>query len=285
MSQTQAAIDAGASVVIAAGGDGTVRVVAEGLVDTGIPIGLLPLGTGNLLARNLNLPLDDTQQLARIALTGVNRKIDVGVLTVREPSVPIVSKRHREPSHVAQPGRYVFVVNAGMGLDAEIMAEAEANQTLKEHIGWVAYFKAALPHILAPKMKAKITAGRDGKPVKTEARTVMFLNCGELVGGIILDTTAKADDGWIELAVIDTKLGLIGWVDLLRRAGNQSRGQTSSEIPGVPAQAALDIHRITQASLETEDAHPVQVDGDVLGYTNRVHSQILPQALNVRVPR
>lgn len=271
--------------MIAAGGDGTVRVVAEGLIHSGIPIGLLPVGTGNLLARNLNLPLDDIHQLATIALTGANRKIDVGVLTVRKPSVALPEHLRGEHNYVAEAGRYVFVVNSGMGLDAEIMAEAQANQKLKDYLGWAAYVKAALPHILAPKMKATITTGRNGRPLKTDARTVMFLNCGELVGGIVLDATAQADDGWIELAIIDTKRGLIGWIDLLRRAGNQSRGQTSTEIPGIPAQAALDVHRITQASLETEHAHPVQVDGDVLGYTNRVHSQILPQALNVRVLR
>lgn len=55
------------------------------------------------------------------------------------------------------------------------------------------------------------------------------------------------------------------------------------DIPGVPAQGDLDVHRITEATLETRDLHPVQVDGDVLGYTNRVYARIIPGALNVRV--
>jgi len=80
--QTREAIDAGAQVVVAIGGDGTVRAVAEGLAGSCVPMGMIPQGTGNLLARNLDLPLGDTDALLRIALTGTDRRIDVGWLTV-----------------------------------------------------------------------------------------------------------------------------------------------------------------------------------------------------------
>ncbi len=283
VSQTQAAIKARAAVVIAAGGDGTVRVVAEGLANTGIPMGLMPVGTGNLLTRNLNFPLDDIHELAAIAVTGAPRKIDVGILTVKESSEPISESKKNHDVHPAMPGEYAFVVNAGMGLDATIMLEADANKKLKEVIGWAAYFKAAMPHILAPKMSATITVGNSTKPVTTDARTVMFLNCGELVGGLVFDTAAKADDGWMELVVVDTRAGLIGWVDLLRRTGMRSKGIKKVDIPGVPAQGDLDIHRIVEASLDTDKPQPVQVDGDVLGYTDHVHARIIPGALTVRV--
>ncbi|ADH93433.1 diacylglycerol/lipid kinase family protein [Arcanobacterium haemolyticum] len=283
LGQTREAIAAGASVVIAVGGDGTVRRVAEGLAGTDIPMGLIPIGTGNLLARNLNFPLDDLRELSVIALTGATRRIDVGVLQVRESIVAAGGTKDLGSGDVAAPGKHVFVVNAGMGLDAAIMAEADANQKLKEKLGWAAYFKAALPHILAPKMVATITAGSATAPVTTDARTVMFLNCGELLGGLILDSTAKSDDGWMELAIVDTRAGLIGWADLLRRAGMRGIGMKKVDIPGVPAQGDLDVHRITEATLETRDLHPVQVDGDVLGYTNRVYARIIPGALNVRV--
>ncbi|QJC22558.1 diacylglycerol/lipid kinase family protein [Arcanobacterium buesumense] len=283
VSQTQAAIDAQAAVIIAAGGDGTVRVVAEGLTNTNIPLGLIPVGTGNVLARNLNLPLDDVRELAVIALTGINRKIDVGVLEVKKAHAPSPQSTKHEDLKSATIGRYVFVVNAGMGLDAAIMAEADANKKLKEIIGWPAYFKAAMPHILAPKMTATISVGSATTPVTTDARTVMFLNCGELVGGLVFDSTSKTDDGWMELAVVDTRAGIIGWVDLLRRTGLRGMGIKKVDIPGVPAQGDLDIHRIREATLETEQSHPVQVDGDVLGYANHIRARIVPNALNVRV--
>src|SRR6218665_642047 len=68
--QTRKAVAEGADVVVAIGGDGTVRAVAEGLVGTGIPMGLMPVGTGNLLARNLDLPLNDPLAAMQIALDG-----------------------------------------------------------------------------------------------------------------------------------------------------------------------------------------------------------------------
>src|SRR5690606_41795761 len=68
--QVRTALARGASVVIAAGGDGTVRAVAEGLAGTDTPMGVLPLGTGNLLARNLDVPLTGYRDMVTTALTG-----------------------------------------------------------------------------------------------------------------------------------------------------------------------------------------------------------------------
>ncbi len=80
--QARRAVADGAEVVVAVGGDGTVRAVAEGLIGTPVAMALLPQGTGNLLARNLDLPLGDLDAQLRIALEGLDRTIDVGWLTV-----------------------------------------------------------------------------------------------------------------------------------------------------------------------------------------------------------
>src|SRR5690606_16183468 len=101
--QARQAVEQGAAVVIAAGGDGTVRAVAEGLHESGVPLTLLPAGTGNLLARNMDLTLTDMPDSVRTAFTGHDRRIDLGLVDIERPD------GSRE-SHA-------FVVMAGIGLD------------------------------------------------------------------------------------------------------------------------------------------------------------------------
>lgn len=285
--QTQQAIEAGASVVIAAGGDGTVRTVSEALTGTQTPLGLLPLGTGNVLARNLNLPLDDAKQMAIIALTGKARPMDVGVMVIGEPDAERVAHASDmglpEDKKLAKPGEYPFVVNAGVGFDAAIMDEADANSELKAKFGWAAYVKAAVPHLLAPKMKVTISVGNNKESLTTDARSVMLLNGGELVGGVVLEPGAKLDDGWLELLVMDTRGGLIGWADLVRRIGLKGIGVKNVDLPGIQPTGELDVHRISECHVSTDNVHPVQVDGDVLGYASEFDIRLDPLSLLVRV--
>ncbi len=105
---TRAAIEAGADVVAAAGGDGTVRAVAEVVHGSDAALALLPSGTGNLLARNMKLPLDDLQASARTIFHGDDRPIDFGTLTVEREG------GDRE--------KFGFLVMAGLGLDARMLA-------------------------------------------------------------------------------------------------------------------------------------------------------------------
>src|SRR5699024_5388362 len=99
-------------VVIAAGGDGTIRAVASALAGTSTPMGIVPLGTGNLLARNIDLVLDKTEWALRIALWGRNREIDVGTAKTA-------------PDGESQ----IFTVMTGLGFDAAVMADT--NDELK----------------------------------------------------------------------------------------------------------------------------------------------------------
>ena len=283
--QTREAVEMGASVVIAAGGDGTVRNVGEVLTGTNTPLAMLPVGTGNLLARNLGLPLTSARRMAIMALTGRDMSIDVGWLTIPEQAAvtPSDVPDGTEDFLVAEPGEHAFLVNAGIGFDAAIMASADAEADLKSKIGWLAYVKVALPHLLAPKMRAKITTGKGGQPITVDARTVMALNCGELVGGFVLDPHAKPDDGWLELAVLDTRRGLIGWGDIVRQVGLNGLGLKPVKLPGIENSGDIDVHRINQARIEADSAQQVQVDGDVLGYSREIITRIDEASLRVRV--
>ena len=95
-SQARAALDYGADVVLVGGGDGTVRVVAESLARTDVAMGLIPLGTGNLLARNIDLDVDDLHGNVQTALFGHQRYIDTARMEHRE--LPHRRARRSTPS-------------------------------------------------------------------------------------------------------------------------------------------------------------------------------------------
>jgi diacylglycerol kinase (ATP) len=121
----KAALAAGATVIIAAGGDGTVRAVAEVVRGTDASLALLPSGTGNLLARNLNLTLNDLGHSIETAFTGQNRQIDMGLITI-----------HRDGG---TKDDHAYLVMAGLGLDAKMLANTDDG--LKKRIGWLAYVR------------------------------------------------------------------------------------------------------------------------------------------------
>src|SRR5690625_5070377 len=184
--QVRTALERDASVVIAAGGDGTVRAVAEQLAGTGTPMGILPLGTGNLLARNLDIQRTGYRDMVVTALTGRRRTMDLGWLRIerppaadtpeedvyreapgREAVAPTPAETDRAPEVAAGevPGaeldqEHVFLVIGGMGFDAEMVSGADDD--LKARIGWIAYFVAGVRHLLGRKLRATVELGDAG---------------------------------------------------------------------------------------------------------------------------
>ena len=130
--QAQAAVSAGVDLVLACGGDGTVTACAEGVTGTGVPLAIIPMGTGNLLARNVGLPMGLDEALA-VALGGVQQPIDAG-----------------------RVNGTLFVVMAGLGLDARMLSGT--SDPLKKRLGWFAYAISAVGHLSDRPMRMAVSA-------------------------------------------------------------------------------------------------------------------------------
>ncbi|TIC83019.1 diacylglycerol kinase family lipid kinase [Nocardioides sp. GY 10127] len=266
--QTREAVAAGASVVCALGGDGTVRAVAQELVGTDVPLGLLPGGTGNLLARNLGLPVTSLEDAARIALGSTVRRIDVGWLVVDPSEEQLV-----DPASPTCPERadnvHAFAVMAGLGFDAHVMDDAP--EDVKARAGWAAYVASGAQHLGDEPFGLEVRLD-DGEPTRVEARTVVVGSCGELTGGVVLLPDAEVDDGCLDVAVL-TPQHLLHWF------GTAARVLTGRRKDG----PALERSRAKVVHLRSERPEPCEVDGDVLGEATETLFVVQPSALDVRV--
>ena len=239
------AVRSGAELVIASGGDGTVRACAAGVAGTGVPLGVLPAGTGNLFARNLGLPLDTGDALS-VALTGTERRVDVGVANGRP-----------------------FIVMAGIGFDAEMLAGT--SETLKGRAGAVAYLVSGLRHLWDRPTRVLLRA--DGAPpVRRWASGVIAGNVGTLQGNVRLLPDAAPDDGMLDAAVL-TAWGLIGWLGLL--ADVLLLRRKTARLTRLVCRELLVV---------TWRARTWEVDGEVIGPTRRLRVSVRSGDLLVRVP-
>ncbi len=241
----RSALAAQVDLVLASGGDGTVTACAEGLAGSGVPLGVLPAGTGNLLARNLGLPLSLEEALA-VSLGGTDRRLDVGTANGR-----------------------VFVAMAGLGFDAELLDST--GEPLKRRLGWAAYAVSGLRHLGARPVRASVRA--DGGPVlRRRASSVLIGNVGALQGGVTLLPGAEPDDGVLDLLVL-TARGLAGWAALA--ADVLLRRRRTRHVARI---AFRDLHVVLDRPQLWE------IDGEVMGRTRQLRVSVRPGALLVRVP-
>ncbi|WNB85502.1 diacylglycerol kinase family protein [Cellulomonas sp. ATA003] len=291
--QARAAVERGAMTVVAVGGDGTVRAVAEALAGTDVAMGLIPLGTGNLLARNLDLPLTDTDELLRLALTGPPRAIDVGWLRVERyedsvaddiaeaaDDVPDASGGRvgaSAPDGVGEPPRdHIFLVIAGLGFDAAVMGAAD--EDLKKRVGWFAYALAGIRHLNSSRMRLTIAVD-GGEPTPVRVRSLLVGNCGRLPGGITLLPDARIDDGVLDLGAIDTRGGIAGWTQLVGEVALQGIG-VRTELPG--KMGKIEHSRARTLHVVADHPEQIQVDGDNIGEAFELTVRVDPRALRVR---
>lgn len=281
--QAREAVRRGANLVVAVGGDGTVRAVAEGLVGTDVAMGLVPLGTGNLLARNLDLPVGDAIAALRVALTGTDRRIDVGWLRVLQPdgdNLDEVSSAAAASSETDRsPREHLFLVIAGVGFDAAMIADTDDG--LKARVGWIAYFVSGIRHLHGRRLRAVVRLD-DEPPATLRLRSLLVGNCGRLPGGITLLPDAVLDDGWLDVAAIDTRGGVAGWAQLLGEVVLQGVG-VRTELPAKIGR--IDHARARRVHVRLASGEQVQVDGDIVGRARDIETRVEPGVLVVRVPQ
>lgn len=256
-SMAQQAVQDGAKLVLAVGGDGTVREVASALKDTGVPMGIVPMGTGNLLARNLGYDVWDTNACVQFALFGKSSTIDM-IHLVTELVDGDTDERN-------------FLVMGGAGFDAQIMTDTDPK--LKSTIGGAAYFVAAAKHLVALRRPVQITI--DDQPTfGRKMRAVLIANCGEIQGGINIASKTTARDGQLEVIIIAPRT-LLAW-------GALSLSIMTRRYKIAPI---LDHKLGKKVKLNfLKHPQPVEVDGDIIGEAKTLSAEILPQVLQVHTP-
>ena len=238
-------MSAGVGLVVACGGDGTVTACAEGVTGTGVPLAIIPMGTGNLLARNIGLPMGTDDALA-VALGGVQEPIDAG-----------------------RVNGTLFVVMAGLGLDARMLSGT--SDPLKKRLGWLAYAISAARHLGDRPMTVTISAD-GGRRRRMRASALIVGNVGWLRGGLPLLPDARPDDGMLD-AVVLTARGLAGWL-----------ATAAAIVLRRPANEKIYRVRFTELRVTLDQEQPWELDGEVMGPARQLTVVAQPDVLLLRMP-
>lgn len=264
------ALDRGAQVVVACGGDGTVRTVARTMAGSGLAMGIVPIGTGNLFARNIGIPIGNLNAAMAVATSRGSRTVDAGFVQMLDSRTP--EYKHR------------FLIVAGAGFDADMIDDTDPR--LKKSISWMAYFVGAVKHLFQQKAKGTVqfvdNTGETHRQPDLEFRTVMAGNCGQ-IPGFSLMPEARFDDGLLDFEMIDTSGGVIGWMSLFGDVVHQTVVKKAKGSP-LSFNSTIEQFEGRQATLELEKPQTVQVDGDIIGKSRHLRFGIDPRTLIVRVP-
>ncbi|HEX9611872.1 MAG TPA: diacylglycerol kinase family protein [Gemmatimonadales bacterium] len=246
----------GFDVVVSYGGDGTAIQVAAGLLGSGIPLGLVPGGTGNLLAGNLRLPRNPAAA-ARALLRGEPRPVDLGVIERAD-------------------GPHYFAVAAGAGFDAELMARTLAPDKHRWKMGaYVARAIRMLPAVASAPHRVTV----DGRAHEISAAMLMVVNCGEIMPPFFkLHAEVAPDDGWLDVVALRADGPLDGaraFLELMVAARRSAPDRGNGDRRTWFARG-----KTVRVEVLDGGERPVQLDGEATGETP-FEARLLPAALTV----
>jgi YegS/Rv2252/BmrU family lipid kinase len=245
--EVKRALAEGAELVFVWGGDGTVQRCIDVVAGSNAALAILPAGTANLLATNLDIPQDIEQGVA-IGLRGDRRKLDVGRFNGER-----------------------FGVMAGAGFDALMIHEADGG--LKDRFGRVAYVWTGSKNLRAKPFQAKIAI--DGASWYSGAASCILVgNVGHLFGGVEVFEHARPDDGRLEIGVVNAD-GVADWVRTLART---AVGQAERS-PLVQATSA------TKVKVKLDRKVLYEVDGSDREKVKSFTIKVQPAAITICTPR
>jgi YegS/Rv2252/BmrU family lipid kinase len=244
--QVRLAVENGAELVFVWGGDGMVQRCVDVLAGSHVRLALVPAGTANLLASNLGIPRS-IEQAVEIGLDGVRRRLDVGRMNGER-----------------------FVVMAGLGLDGEVIRDA--NPELKHLLGRLAYVWSAAKNMDAPTFEVRVDV--DGRRwYRGPAGCVLVGNVGRAFAGIEVFDDARADDGLLEIGVASAD-GVLQW----------ARTFTRTAVGSVSKSPFVHLTKGRSVKVEVNRKVRYELDGGDRTKRKAFDLQIEPGAIDVCVP-
>ena len=242
----QRAAARGVDVLFVWGGDGTVQRCIDAVAGTDTAVAILPAGTANLLAMNLQIP-DDITEAVRIGLHGDRRRMDTGSVNGER-----------------------FTVMAGAGFDARMISEADRG--LKDRLGRAAYLYTGMRNLGARRMKATVDV--DGERFfKGPVSCVLAANVGTIMGGIEAFPDARPDDGLLELGVVTAK----NPVEWARVFGRLTFGRAEDS-------AFAEITRGAKVRIRFDRKVPYELDGGARPARKELRIKARPHSITICVP-
>lgn len=236
----------GYDLVVAAGGDGSIFEVANGLVGTQAALGVIPVGTENVLAREMEIPLEP-EAACRYMLAQEPRVIDTGRL-----------------------GDQHFVCFAGIGFDAHVAHRLPSAR--KKRFGALAYFLTSAQKLGSYRKAAhRAIVTLDGKSFDLEFLILVISNIRSYGGGLIPAPQAMIDDGLLDICVFPKA----NYLELMRHMTAATKG-THLVLPGIQYYQAKKI------VIETEHTEQIQLDGDAWPGNSPFVIEAVPNSLRVR---
>ena len=243
------AADNGYDRIIVAAGDGTINEVINGIGDSGIPIGIIPLGTGNVLAHELGIERENLQAAMAVIEAGKIREVDLG-----------------------KAGDTRFLLMAGFGFDAEVVRSVHTNA--KSIFGRMAYAPALVQESVKYRPVDFTLLLDDNPPLPAAAYNVIVCNCASYAPNLQIAPTASLEDGLLDVIVFEQKpamkLRMLGWL-------------SASLVTRWAADASATHYQAKRVRIESVPVVKMQIDGDVRGESG-VDIEVLPKALRLIVP-